>query len=265
MEKKDIVVVIPVYSTALSHQEEVALRQCVNILAEYSLVVVKPVNLNAGAVFARYPMLQCEEFPECFFSSLRAYNKLVLEEMFYQRFASYQYMLIYQLDAYVFRDELLDWACKGYDYVGAPWLPLKPGRKIGKNRRIVFKRFFYQLVNSPKVRKWKYYEYEVGNGGFSLRKIAKLIEITHYYKNKIASLLDDDKPFYPEDVLLFLEIRKTKFRLKTPIFNEALKFSMEVGSWWAYEYNNKELPFGCHAWYHKEYYHFWKTIIKGIA
>ena len=36
-------------------------------------------------------------------------------------------MLIYQLDAYVFKDELLNWANKGYDYIGAPWLPWKNG------------------------------------------------------------------------------------------------------------------------------------------
>lgn len=262
MDKKDIVVVIPVYRAVLTHKEEISLKQCVDILAEYSLTIIKPGNLDISIILSCYPMLKVESFSGHCFSSLRAYNKLMLDEEFYKRFSCYQYMLIYQLDAYVFRDELLIWANKGYDYIGAPWLPLQPGKYIQKSKVMAIKRFFYQLVNSPKVRKWKYYEYEVGNGGFSLRKITKMIKITHRYKNRIASLLDDDKPFFPEDVLLFLEIRKAKFRLNTPAFNEALKFSMEVGSWWAYEYNNRELPFGCHAWYHKEYYPFWKTIIN---
>jgi hypothetical protein len=36
-------------------------------------------------------------------------------KQFYERFVAYDYMLIYQLDAYVFKDELDDWSAKGYD------------------------------------------------------------------------------------------------------------------------------------------------------
>ncbi len=34
-------------------------------------------------------------------------------------------MLIYQLDAYVFKGEWLFWANQEYDYIGAPWIPWK--------------------------------------------------------------------------------------------------------------------------------------------
>ena len=74
--------------------------------------------------------------------------------------------------------------------------------------------------------------------------------------------LDDEKPFYPEDVLLFVEIRKKQYRLRTPRYDKALQFSMEVGAEWAFNYNKRQLPFGCHAWYHKEYYPFWSRLIK---
>ena len=171
-------------------------------------------------------------------------------------------MLIFQLDAYVFRDELLDWARQGYDYIGAPWLPEQMEGKMGNSKCILLKRFFYRLIGSPKLRRWKYFTYEVGNGGFSLRNVAKMTAITHKYKDKIAQWLDDEKPFYPEDVLLFVEIRKKQYRLRTPRYDKALQFSMEVGAEWAFDYNKRQLPFGCHAWYHKEYYSFWSHLIE---
>jgi hypothetical protein len=45
-----------------------------------------------------------------------------LSEEFYQAFTDFEFMLIYQLDAFVFRDELADWCRSGYEYIGAPWL-----------------------------------------------------------------------------------------------------------------------------------------------
>ena len=109
MEKKDIVVVIPIYKATLTQYEEMSLNQCVKVLANYSLVVIKPTSLDINELLSQYSLLKVENFPDDCFSNLRAYNKLVLSEDFYQRFVDYQYMLIFQLDAYVFRDELLYW------------------------------------------------------------------------------------------------------------------------------------------------------------
>lgn len=261
MEKKDIVVVIPVYKSALSPQEEISLRRCVQVLADYPLVIIKPICLEVGHLLSRYPSLQVENFPDECFASLNAYNKLVLDAAFYERFSSYVYLLIYQLDAYVFRDELLDWAQKGYDYVGAPWLPVKKNHpKRGKMGSL--KRLFYQLThNSKKLQRPKYIEYEVGNGGFSLRKIEKMIQVTRHYKLRIASLLADGQPFYPEDALLLVEVRDCACQLSRPSYQEAMHFALELGADWAYKEMDYRLPFGCHAWYHPDFYPFWSAFI----
>lgn len=50
------------------------------------------------------------------------YNRLMLSEDLYSAFSNYEYILICQSDAYIFRDELKEWCEAGYDYVGAPWL-----------------------------------------------------------------------------------------------------------------------------------------------
>src|SRR6185312_14561683 len=60
----------------------------------------------------------------------------------------YKYILFYELDAWVFRDELNYWCTKGYDYIGAPWLDSSTKQIVG-----------------------------VGNGGFSLRKVNSSIRI----------------------------------------------------------------------------------------
>lgn len=263
MKEQDIVVVVPVYSSVLSDDEYASLRQCVTLLSRYDIIMVKPESLDVSSILSRYPSLKIEPFPDSHFSSLRAYNKLVLDESFYLRFLKYQYMLIYQLDAYVFRDELLLWANKGYDYIGAPWIP-PCGYLLTKSGRlkVFIKHLVYTILNDDRRKLKKYCNYQVGNGGFSLRKIRKMIEITHFYKRKINLFMEDDKPFYPEDLFLLLELTSWKYRLHKPGFKEALKFSMEENPEWGYRYNSGKLPFGCHDWNHQDYSPFWKSFIS---
>lgn len=266
MEKKDIVVVIPIYCSELSEDEYIALKQCAVVLCEYSIVIVKPLSLNVDFILSEYPELKAESFSDECFSSLRAYNKLVLDELFYTRFKKFQYMLIYQLDAYVFKDELLFWANRGYDYIGAPWLPLKRSKLKRWGRwRIRLKYAIFTLLNDDRRKLDMYYNYQVGNGGFSLRKISKMIEVTNFYKTKIDYYLDDNKPFYPEDLFLLLEVNSYKCRLDKPSYREALKFSIEENPEWGYRNNHDQLPFGCHDWNHEHYSSFWYPIIKSSS
>lgn len=263
ISKEDIAVVIPVYLPTLSEMEKKSFEQCLKFLSSYHIVVIKPEHLKLEEFIEQYGIVYVENFPDECFSSLRAYNKLVLTEEFYRRFRKYAYVLIYQLDAYVFRDELLDWANRGYDYIGAPWIPAKKHYRSTLGRfRLLTQRFVYKMFGCQSFKSPKFYAYQVGNGGLSLRKVDKMIALTAFYKEKVTRLLDDNAKFYPEDIFLLLEITDRKYRLKKPPFNEALKFSMDERPELAYRYNNGNLPFGCHAWYDKKYYSFWSLIIK---
>ena len=146
--------------------------------------------------------MKVESFSDEYFASLRGYNKLVLDELFYMRFLKYQYMLIYQLDAFVFKDELLLWAEKGYDYIGAPWIPPKHSYLTLRGRlKIQLKYFIYTLLNDDRRKLKKYCNYQVGNGGFSLRKINKMLEVTRFYREKTVSYthLAFDYTLYDEE------------------------------------------------------------------
>lgn len=266
MEKKDIVVVIPVYRITLSDDEHLSLAQCVAVLSDYQIAIIKPESLDINIITSKYAQLKVESFPDECFAGLRGYNKLVLSDAFYHRFARYQYMLIYQLDAYVFKDELLFWAEKGYDYIGAPWIPPKHSHLTITGRiKLVAIYTLFTIFNDERRKLKKYCNYQVGNGGFSLRKVSKMIEITRFYKCKIDEYMSDDKPFYPEDVFLLLELNSRNYHLKKPKFKEALKFSIEENPLWGYNYNHNVLPFGCHDWNHESYASFWLPIIKNSS
>ena len=117
MDKKDIVVVVPIYLPALSEMEAVSLKQCLDILSDYSIVIIKPENLDISNIQSQFLLPKVISFPDRCFQGIEAYNRLMLDVAFYRTFSSYTYMLVYQLDAYVFKDELLNWANKGYDYI----------------------------------------------------------------------------------------------------------------------------------------------------
>ena len=60
-------------------------------------------------------------FDDRFFRNPVTYSRLLTMAGFYECFKRYEYMLVAQLDAWVFSDRLDFWCGKGYDYIGAPW------------------------------------------------------------------------------------------------------------------------------------------------
>lgn len=262
MEKKrNVAIAIPYYKNKLTKTEQKSLKACIRTLNSYDIFLVSPLNLDTSEICKQHPLLKVKKFKNDYFSNLRGYNKLVLSEDFYSQFTSYTYILIYQLDAFVFKDELQSWVNKGYDYIGAPWIHSSQYTDSkGGTIKCKLKRFWYRVTNNKKKLR-KYYWGYVGNGGFSLRKVSKMLQIARLYKNKIAEQLDDSRPFYGEDMWLQFEL-KYKHRLKKPTFKEALGFSIETSPARAYQWNNNTLPFGCHAFNLNSYKEFWKPFIN---
>lgn len=264
MDKKDIVVVIPFYRAELSVLEEISLRQCLKVLADYSIVAVKPEGLDISGLLLRFPVSGVVSFPDACFRGIEGYNRLVLSADFYKAFSTYAYMLIYQLDAYVFKDELFFWASLGYDYIGAPWMPhLRRYWRVPGRCSLALQRAFWRIFFPEKLRSMKACWYHVGNGGFSLRRIGKMIKVTEHYKDRIDRCLSRGGAFFPEDVLLLLlPPRRGEFRVKRPSYKLAMKFCIEHIPAWTYRANGCQLPFGCHNWTHPEMLPFWSQFIK---
>ena len=202
-------------------------------------------------------------FDNEYFESIKTYSKLLLSKQFYIRYLKYDYMLIYQLDAYIFTDELDKWLNKKLSYIGAPWF-------ICKNDNISYD--------------------GIGNGGFSLRHIKTHLNVIRslgkldpiflyvrycFQKGIGPSLLMKhvlfrcNKHYYKifkehkgnEDVF-WCKVAAYKFKwFSLPSLSEALEFSFETEPHYAYKLNNYQLPFGCHAW-EKYDFKFWQKFIS---
>ena len=269
---KNVVVVIPVYRPDPKEEEIASFMQCVTVLRNYKIVLLtyKSLICDAYEHIARKcnTELNRENFDKSFFCSVEGYNRLCLDRMFYERFIEYEYMLIYQLDAWVFRDELSFWCSQGFDYIGAPWFIKADDR------------YSYELSGF------------VGNGGFSLRKIKFCLRVLNDMKympifnwrwllktsNSIWDLLKiplksigvhnnrswfvmkEGKIAINEDIFYSL-FRHSYYNCHFPTLEEAISFSFEVHPSYLYELNNNRLPFGCHAYRKYEYDTFWKRYI----
>lgn len=246
-------VVIPIYTTQLNSFERHSLERVYQILHSYPLTVIKPKTLDLSPILEKYPRLTTEDFDDHYFRSIAGYNRLMLSEEFYQRFSTFEYVLICQLDAYIFRDELMEWCQKGYDYVGAPWL-VRP-----MYRNFPMKQYRW-LFRSAATRAT---DFKVGNGGLSLRKVDSHLRATRQLKEVINHYLRHTKNHvFNEDVFFSVEVNKHGMNFSYPTYMEALKFSFDKYPDLCYKLNQEQLPFGCHSWYKKRMIKFWSNIIK---
>jgi hypothetical protein len=199
--------------------------------------------------------ISCNRFNDRYFSSIQSYNELMLSKDFYYYFNGFEYIFLYQLDAWVFRDELEYWCNKGYDYIGAPW--------INTNLYLWLNTGLYpsKLYNIHKIFRKGRYLCKVGNGGLSLRKVKSFCRNIMLFNKAASCWRANEDSFFSHYVKTFNPF----FRI-APV-KVALRFSFDLYPQNAYELNNFNLPFGCHAWYrqeppYEENYTFWKDFIK---
>jgi len=248
-------VIIPIYRKELTDLEIRSLNQAYSILKQYPIVVVKPETLDLSCLNETYPNLHFESFDDFYFDSIQGYNRLMLSNVFYSRFLDSDFILIYQLDAFVFRDDLSFWCSKDYDYIGAPWLnnPINNQPIISCINYLSFR---YSEFRNNKSRQSLFNK--VGNGGFSLRKIESFYKATKVYVSKTNDYLQRKRShLYNEDVFWATEVPEFSY----PDVIEALRFSFDTCPHYSFQLTNGQMPFGCHGWYARKMKRFWKPII----
>ena len=252
---KEVSVIIPIYKAELSAYELHALTQISTVLHRYPLIVIHPEGLDLTSVLRQYPMLQTESFPSVFFQGIKGYNKLMLSAELYERFSESEYILIAQLDTYIFRDELSQWCQKGYDYIGAPWLE-KPVYRLPLVKQMMHLSHLRKAFRG-KPDKQNLYN-KVGNGGLSLRKVSTHLRAIHTHCKRIDHYLaQEHSHFYYEDVFWATEIDTFRY----PSAMEALHFAFDKYPAYCYKLTEGVLPFGCHAWSYRKMKRFWFPII----
>lgn len=252
------VVVVPVYKP-FDELERLAFKQCLTVLSGYDIAIVQPHSFDSAGMWnAEFLRGGIKRLDDKWFKSVQSYNELMLQSDFYRLFEHYDYMLIYQLDAFAFRDELQAWADKGYDYIGAPWLPNRNlfQNTIGNVIRSV-KNLVAPAGKSLRVSHANIH-YRSGNGGFSLRRIAKMIDATTTYKSEINQIIASN--CMTEDVFFSVYLRK-KAKMRIPCWKEAIRFAVENNPEFCLHKNGGQLPFGCHYWSKGRYRAFWQQYI----
>ncbi|MDR0498179.1 MAG: FkbM family methyltransferase, partial [Holophagales bacterium] len=165
----------------------------------------------------------------------------------YEKFDAYEFILICQTDAIILRDELDYWCEQEYDYIGSPW---PPTMSIGEET----------VITDPK--------YRVGNGGLSLRRINKCIELLNefsepapdfYVKNKLPDFYVKNK-LDSEDVFFAVHgYISNNFSIPSELV--ASKFSLDIRPDYFYELNSHYIPMGGHAWF-RHGLEFWYKILQ---
>jgi len=258
MDKKAAKIVIPVYKEYFGELEEKSFLQCCKVLKDYEIVIVHPEGLVCAYLTEKYNNLSFKSFSKLYFATIDGYNELLLSSIFYESFLDSEYMLIYQLDAFVFRDDLMKWCQKGYDYIGAPWIATSTD-SFGMN---IFNKVA-RLFRSKKKNAREQTFFKVGNGGFSLRKVASHHNIAKQQQQFIKDVLNEtDKKIYAiEDVFWSLKAIEFDPNFKIPDYKEAVYFAIDRKPNLAMKLTNNELPFGCHAINKPKVIDFWKPIL----
>jgi hypothetical protein len=267
-----VVVTIPIYKSCPNPFERVSLKQALKVLGKFPMRFVMPHGLDDSyykKVTEEVPNVNFVKFEKSYFQGIDGYNKLMLNVEFYRTFLEYKYMLIYQLDAFVFKDSLLEWVEKGYSNIGAPWLKrTKVGYKfitptgngglvlrniadclrVLENKKIVFTPFLEFIL-------FKDLEYKI------IRRYKKLI--LNQIKTPFLSLDKYLASFpYNEDIFWAKVAPLVDKGYSTAPPFKAMQFAFDQHADVLFKWNNKKIPFGCHGWSKPEYLKFWQPIIE---
>lgn len=232
---KKVCIVVPVYKQNLNMFEKISLKQLLCVLGKYPICLVQPDTIEIEYEELLEYDYNIYKYDEWYFQNTATYSELMLSPFFYEKFIEYEYMLVYQLDCFVFKDILIDFCNMGYDYIGA-----------------------------PQYHAWTK-EVVVGNGGFSLRKISAVLNMTSKYEEIVTDLYYKEYFRSWEDNFFSYCGRKNEVDFSVPDIPLANTFSVVLDiDKGIQNIPVNGLPFGIHAW-HRMNFDFWKDIIKAYG
>ena len=208
MNYKKCIIVIPTHKFEPDELEQLSLKQLDKVIkGDIDICIVRPKNINIDA----YNKLFKNSKPSTiilddkYFTSFLGYNQMCLDYDFYKPFEDYEYMLIYQTDCWIFRNEINKFCEMGYDYIGGPIY--SPGSH------------WPGFKNSMRP--------VVGNGGLSLRKISMMLKLTDpngYLYNKYK---DEWNSVEYEDMFI-CDVLAHDIHINIPDYRIAEQFSIDT-------------------------------------
>lgn len=149
---KRLAIIIPVYKDVIDKFEQASLQKCCLTLDKYEIFLVTHDAVILKEYLEICPKAKVKYFNKKYFNNIEGYNKLMLNLNFYKAFLNFEYIMIYQLDALILKNDIEEWLDKEYDYIGAPW------------KSITSSGICDNLTQS-------------GNGGLSLRKVKSFVSV----------------------------------------------------------------------------------------
>lgn len=259
-------VVVPVHKAAPSVTEAASLAACRQQLTDHPVYLVYPETISPQAYLDIHPSLKLQPVPAAWLASVHAYNQMKMDVTFYQLFASYEFLMTYELDAWIFSAAIEEHNGFTYDFIGAPIFEgfMEAGPDAG---------FLPQL-----------------NSGFSIRRVPsclKALDQLRRYRSRwklqrfflekfrflrrwvspvLYQVIFDDQLkgyftgwYFHEDMIWthIVPVLFPFFKVAPP--DIAARFSFEVNAPVLLERQHGVLPLGCHAW--AKFPAFWQQYI----
>jgi hypothetical protein len=257
----------------LDEFEYISIRRAISILSNHPLILVCSNSLNIEKYMSEYDQFLVERFHDSFFESIDGYNRLMMSRGFYKRFLNYKYILIYQLDAYVFRDELNYWCSLNLDYIGAPivtssefegtasikYLKGRNGGLSLRKTRSHYNSFNYYLI--LKIVKWMFETWEQSKHIKSHTTIKPINFLVTCLLKALKQSSNIEKIQMNEDGYWSIVVPCVNWKFRVADVDQAMRFAFEKNPDVLFKMTNFQLPFGCHAW-QKYNSSFWKRYIK---
>ena len=261
---KRLKVVIPVYCK-LKDIERKSVVNTLNKFEKYDIAFVVPNGMDTTELRSEFPSIELIGVSDKWIGpglGVKGYNEMMMSESFYQLFSDYEYILICHTDAWVFYSDRMDsFLNMGYDIMAAPWV-WRP-RTWSKLKYKIFKHDnpFCKVLCRLFV-KYSLHEFNedcnIGNGGFSLRKVKSMLRVCREESDVINEYLSHDDVMWNEDVFWSKPHRGFRF----PTLAEALSFAIDVRPWSCFQLNNHQLPMACHGFFKGSKRKFWKRYIE---
>ena len=252
-----VAVCIPVYKLKPEKDEELTLRRCARILGNHPIIFFAPERLDLAPYRQWIPTAGEERFAPEYFNGISGYNRLLLSRWFYDRFRTFDYILIHQLDAWVFRDELETWCAREFDFIGAPFaspLPCGP-RLLSGNGGFSLRRVeaFRELL-TPQVGLMFRPRYSALLLACQLHRhrpigtaiaMLRLAGLGNSRRRRLRAIADGSRN---EDMVFWEFSRHNSYSgLRLASIKDAWRFSWENGCE-PHRATVMPLPFGCHGW-----------------
>lgn len=277
-------VLVPVYQDRFSSVEAAALHVCSKRLDGHAIVILYRRSCCALVVHALVDPHLCAEqqrqyipVDDSWLASVEAYNSMLLQAWFYQLFTPWDYLLIFQLDAWIFRADLDDWLKKGYTYIGAPWIrdfgDDTPDTGVGNGGlSLRHVKSFIRILESPLNRycpvfRWQVLAWRIclfrrysmlplaSRPVYFIKRLLLFVLMSFGWRNTLSYFIAINKL---EDHFFSFFAPLVHRWMHIPGLQEAAQFSIETNPRATWKLAGA-LPFGCHAW-QKHDPDFWLTL-----